>query len=61
MEVLKREFAGITPSEGGKAAAWIEQQLVPYRLDTVIAYEAHKAEVIIEHTVAVVISVLLAQ
>ncbi|KIM86946.1 hypothetical protein PILCRDRAFT_4194 [Piloderma croceum F 1598] len=57
-EVLEREFAGITPLEGGRVAAWIEQQLAPYRLDAVVAYEAHKTGIIIGHTVAVVRSVI---
>jgi hypothetical protein len=53
-DVLQTAFEDISPAEGGIRAAWIEQQLAPHRLDAVAAYEAHKAGVIIGHTVAAI-------
>ena len=53
-DVLQTTFEDISPAEGGIRAAWIEQQLAPYRLDAVAAYETHKAGIIIGHTVAVI-------
>ena len=59
--VLETIFEDISATEGGSRAPWIEQQLAPFRLDAVAAYEAHRAGTIIGHTVAVIRSIPLAR
>lgn len=52
--ILESVFSTSSPAEAGSKAAWLEQELAVHRLDAVKAYEAHKAGVVIGHTVAVI-------